>query len=322
MCVPTGTRDWERPERAPYSAGWAPRRQKSSRCSPRSRSRGGLERRPIDPRLWARNLDVGNEAPATGFGRGARGGGAGVGVGCAGPRRTTGRANGAREQKNILAAAPAFGGSLDRTMGRVCAGWQGRGRAGSARGFALVCAPVRLFSRSPQLLTLLWPIVPSKSLAPSVPDHQSSRPIRMHGHLRAPRSEATKRQRRRQRHALDERRHRRHVSRAQARHRGRQRTARTLHDRRRLPASPQLEQRRISARALGGRDHRGWPALPSPSGFTANASKSAMQEAQARREGDTPSANILADVGTSSPQPPPHRPALRRNLTLSSAMVA
>ena len=99
MCVPTGTGDWERPERAPCSAGWAPRRQKSSRCSARSRSRGGLERRPIDPRLWARNLDVGNEAPATGFGRGARGGGAGVGVGCAGPRRTTGRANGAREQK-------------------------------------------------------------------------------------------------------------------------------------------------------------------------------------------------------------------------------
>ena len=149
MCVPTGTRDWERPERAPCSAGWAPRRQKSSRCSARSRSRGGLERRPIDPRLWARNLDVGNEAPATGFGRGARGGGAGVGVGCAGPRRTTGRANGAREQKNILAAAPAFGGSLDMTMGRVCAGWQGRGRAGSARGFALVCSPVGLFVRSP-----------------------------------------------------------------------------------------------------------------------------------------------------------------------------
>ena len=150
MCVPTGTRDWERPERAPCSAGWAPRRQKSSRCSARSRSRGGLERRPIDPRLWARNLDVGNEAPATGFGRGARGGGAGVGVGCAGPRRTTGRANGAREQKNILAAAPAFGGSLDMTMGRVCAGWQGRGRAGSARDFALVCSPVRLIARSPR----------------------------------------------------------------------------------------------------------------------------------------------------------------------------
>ena len=149
MCVPTGTWYWERPERAPCSAGWAPRRQKSSRCSARSRSRGGLERRPIDPRLWARNLDVGNEAPATGFGRSARGGGAGVGVGCAGPRRTTGRANGAREQKNILAAAPAFGGSLDMTMGRVCAGWQGRGRAGSARGFALVCLLVRLFVRSP-----------------------------------------------------------------------------------------------------------------------------------------------------------------------------
>ena len=149
MCVPTGTGDWERPERAPCSAGWAPRRQKSSRCSPRSRSRGGLERRPIDPRLWARNLDVGNEAPATGFGRSARGGGAGVGVGCAGPRRTTGRANGAREQKKILAAAPAFGGSLDRTMGRVCAGWQGRGRAGSARGFALVCYSVGLICRSP-----------------------------------------------------------------------------------------------------------------------------------------------------------------------------
>ena len=154
MCVPTGTSDWERPERAPCSAGWAPRRQKSSRCSARSRSRGGLERRPIDPRLWARNLDVGNEAPATGFGRGARGGGAGVGVGCAGPRRTTGRANGAREQKNILAAAPAFGGSLDMTMGRVCAGWQGRGRAGSARGFALVCLLVRLFVRSPSAAAL------------------------------------------------------------------------------------------------------------------------------------------------------------------------
>ena len=152
MCVPTGTGDWERPERAPCSAGWAPRRQKSSRCSARSRSRGGLERRPIDPRLWARNLDVGNEAPATGFGRSARGGGAGVGVGCAGPRRTTGRANGAREQKNILAAAPAFGGSLDMTMGRVCAGWQGRGRAGSARGFALVCSPVGLIARSPPSL--------------------------------------------------------------------------------------------------------------------------------------------------------------------------
>ena len=149
MCVPTGTGDWERPERAPCSAGWAPRRQKSSRCSARSRSRGGLERRPIDPRLWARNLDVGNEAPATGFGRSARGGGAGVGVGCAGPRRTTGRANGAREQKNILAAAPAFGGSLDMTMGRVCAGWQGRGRAGSARDFALVCSPVRLMAPRP-----------------------------------------------------------------------------------------------------------------------------------------------------------------------------
>ena len=154
MCVPTGTGDWERPERAPCSAGWAPRRQKSSRCSARSRSRGGLERRPIDPRLWARNLDVGNEATATGFGRSARGGGAGVGVGCAGPRRTTGRANGAREQKNILAAAPAFGGSLDMTMGRVCAGWQGRGRAGSARGFALVCLLVRLFVRSPRIMKL------------------------------------------------------------------------------------------------------------------------------------------------------------------------
>ena len=156
MCVPTGTGDWERPERAPCSAGWAPRRQKSSRCSARSRSRGGLERRPIDPRLWARNLDVGNEAPATGFGRSARGGGAGVGVGCAGPRRTTGRANGAREQKNILAAAPAFGRSLDMTMGRVCAGWQGRGRAGSARGFALVCSPVRLIARSPTLATQIY----------------------------------------------------------------------------------------------------------------------------------------------------------------------
>ena len=155
MCVPTGTGDWERPERAPCSAGWAPRRQKSSRCSARSRSRGGLERRPIDPRLWARNLDVGNEAPATGFGRSARGGGAGVGVGCAGPRRTTGRANGAREQKNILAAAPAFGGSLDRTMGRVCAGWQGRGHAGSAHGFAFIRLKVRLFVRSP-LGAPLW----------------------------------------------------------------------------------------------------------------------------------------------------------------------
>ena len=126
------------------------KKAKSSRCSARSRSRGGLERRPIDPRLWARNLDVGNEAPATGFGRGAHGGGAGVGVGCAGPRRTTGRANGAREQKNILAAAPAFGGSLDMTMGRVCAGWQGRGRAGSARGFAFIRLKVRLFVRSPR----------------------------------------------------------------------------------------------------------------------------------------------------------------------------
>ena len=50
-----------------------------------------------------------------------------------------------------------------------------------------------------------------------------------------------------------------------------------------------------------------WPAPPSTNGFTAKASNSAMQEAQARREGDTPTANILADVGTMSPQTPSHR---------------
>ena len=149
ICVPTGTCDLERPERAPGSAGWAPRGSKLFRCSTRTRSRGRLDRRAIDPRLWARNVYVVNEVPATRLRSGASGGGAAVEVGFAGARRTTGRANGDREQKNILTAAPKFGGSSDRTMSRVCAGWQGRRRAGSARDFAFVCSPVGLFVRSP-----------------------------------------------------------------------------------------------------------------------------------------------------------------------------